>query len=186
LQTRGAQGYALYALDSTSAEAIARWPYDVLAELNAQGAVLSVNARPPAIEALRPFVNALDGCTVLFSHLGLPGRFRERPPDATAQTLLGPLLRLAELPNVTVKFSGLYAVSDPAHDFPHHAARPFVEALLTVFGPHRVMWGSDFPPALDYVSFAQTLDNRLLKGCTSSEVAEIMGGNLVRVLGRRT
>ena len=84
-----------------------------------------------------------------------------------------------------MKFSGLYGVSDPAHDFPHAAAQPFVDLLLDAFGPARLFWGSDFSPALDYVSFAQTADVRPLAGCSPDEVAEVMGGNLLRLLDER-
>ena len=74
-----------------------------------------------------------------------------------------PLLALAARSNVHVKFSGLYAVSVPDHDFPHDAAKPFVDVALEAFGPSRLLWGSDFPPALDFVSFPQAADARLLR-----------------------
>ena len=84
-------------------------------------------------------------------------------PRAAASTL-------AQRDHVAVKFSGLYGVSDPAHDFPHAAAQPFVDVLLDAFGPARLLWGSDFSPALDFVSFAQAADARPLAACSPEEV----------------
>jgi L-fuconolactonase len=182
LHRGGARGFSVYAPDGQSAGTISTWPVDLLAELNDQNAIVSINAPPAAAEVLAPFVRALDECTVLFSHLGLPGRFRAIPSADAASGLMAPLLRLAGARQVAVKFSGLYGVSDPAHDFPHRAAQPFVEALLDAFGPSRILWGSDFSPALEHVSFVQTLDPRFLAGCTSSEIAAVMGGNLLCLL----
>ena len=93
-------------------------------------------------------------------------------------------MALAPLPNAFVKISGLYAISDPAHAYPHPAARPFVESVLENFGPERCLWASDFAPALDFVSFAQTVANPWLDGLAESERADVMGGNLLRLLGR--
>ena len=101
-----------------------------------------------------------------------------------AREHLAPLLVLAARGNINVKFSGLYAISAPDHDFPHSAAKPFVDVVLEAFGPLRLLWGSDFPPALDFVSFAQLADSRLLSGCTRAEVDGVMGGNLLRLLDR--
>ena len=67
------------------------------------------------------------------------------------------LLALADHQNVMVKISGLYAISDPSHGYPHEAARPFIDLVLERFGPSRCLWGSDFSPALEHVSFPQTV-----------------------------
>src|SRR5690606_23430538 len=115
-------------------------------------------------------------------HLGLPGRHADPPEPAAARATLAALLALAGHTHVTVKLSGLYAISEPPHDFPHAAAAPFVDVVLDAFGPSRLVWGSDFSPALGYVSFAQTLDPRHLAGCTPAEVEAVMGGTLMHEL----
>ncbi len=88
------------------------------------------------------------------------------------------------MPNVFVKISGLYAISVPEHGYPHAAAGPFIDAVIERFGVARCLWASDFPPALDLVSFAQTIDNPLLGGLAPAERDAVMGGNLLRLLGR--
>jgi predicted TIM-barrel fold metal-dependent hydrolase len=115
----------------------------------------------------------------------MPGRYAAPPAVADAAERLAPLLALARLPHVLVKVSGLYAISDPAHEYPHAAAAPFVDLVLDHFGPSRCLWGSDFSPALDFVSFAQTASNRWLDRLREDERTAVMGGNLLRLLGRK-
>jgi len=181
-EAEGAAGYSIYVADEEGAHAVSSWPPPVLTELNRQRAVISLNSTAAATTAIAPFVDALGSCTVLFSHLGLPGRFATTPTRAQAAERLRSLLVLGDRPNVSVKFSGLYAISDPAHDFPHDAARPVLDVVLEAFGAERLCWGSDFAPALEFVSFPQLADDRLLSDLSSAEIAAVMGGNLQRLL----
>lgn len=182
----GFVGISAYLADAAAGRAFAGWLGRAAPRLTATGALLSLNATPPATGQLGPALAALPECTVLVSHLGLPGRHPATPDPDTAASTLAPLLVLADLPHVGVKISGLYAVSDPPHAYPHHSARPFVELLLDTFGPGRLYWGSDFPPSLDHVSFAQSLHPVGLDRLAPSEAADVYGGNLRRALRRRT
>lgn len=186
LRARGAAGVALYLPGAAQGDAVAAWPAAALAELREERAIVSLNATPEATARLGSFAAALDGCTLLFSHLGLPGRWDGVAPPTAAQARerLAPLLALAELPHVAVKLSGLYAISAPAHGFPHAAAVPYAEAVLAAFGPGRLLWGSDFSPSQEFVSFPQAADVRtLLAGCGPEEIDDVMGRNLLRLLG---
>ncbi|GGM17957.1 amidohydrolase family protein [Micromonospora yangpuensis] len=178
----GFVGVAGYLADAARAERFADWLTAAAPALTRAGAVVSLNATPAATARMGPALAALDGCPVLFSHLGLPGS-RPTPPAARdAAEALAPLRALARLPHVGVKISGLYAVSEPSHAWPHPAARPFVDVLLDSFGTRRLYWGSDFPPSLDHVSFAQTLDPVGLDDLSPTERADILGANLHRAL----
>ena len=55
-----------------------------------------------------------------------------------------------------VKLSGFYALTTPGYEYPHQAAWPYVEELLEAFGATRLLWGSDFSPSLEWLSFPQT------------------------------
>jgi L-fuconolactonase len=182
LEDDGAVGYSLYLSEPSHARAVAAWSGALKRELQGQRAIISLNATPAATGSIAPFIDALDECTFLFSHLGLPGRFRRPPTRQEATARLQPLLALADRPNVAVKLSGLYAISEPPHDFPHLAARRFVDAVLGAYGPARLYWGSDFAPALDFVSFGQLVDERLLDDLSVAEAASVMGENLQRLL----
>ena len=183
LRADGAVGFAIYLPDPVSADALRAWPVETLAELREQRAVVSLNVRPEAAERIAGVIDALEGCAILVSHLGLPGPFPEPPTAGQARERLSALIVLSARAHVAVKLSGLYAISDPAHDYPHAAAQPFVDVVLEAFGPARLLWGSDYTPALDFVSFAQTADARILAACSPGELEDVMGGNLLRLLG---
>jgi predicted TIM-barrel fold metal-dependent hydrolase len=182
---QGFAGVSLYAVEPGDGERLGAWPDDLVAELNGHRAVVSVNALPGVSAGLERFVDRADGCTVLFSHLGLPGAVRVAPPPAEAAERLAHVLRLAGRPHVGVKLSALYAATDPPHAWPHEPARPFVRALLERFGPERLYWGSDASPALQFVSFDQTVDVLGGLGLTRQEAGAVLGGNLLRVLDAR-
>jgi predicted TIM-barrel fold metal-dependent hydrolase len=180
----GHVGIALYLQEPAATESVLRWPAESWRRLNARRAIVSLNAFPPATAALAPLIEANSRCRFLFSHLGLPGRYREAPTTDAACERLAPLLQLAAFPNVLVKISGLYAVSDPAHGYPHASATPFLDILFERFGAARCCWGSDFSPALDFVSFAQAVDIPWLARLGSADFERVMGGNLLELLGR--
>ena len=182
LQTRGALGFSVYLPAQADGAMLASWLSETFRELRSQRAILSLNAPPPATSAAAEAIRGLAECPVLISHLGMPGRFANAPSLEAARLRLEPLLALSRCEHVSVKLSGLYAISDPPHGFPHAAAKPFVHALLDAFGPARLLWGSDFSPALDFVSFAQTADPHMLEGCSAAETEAVMGGNLLRLL----
>lgn len=179
---QGFVGISLYCPDANAAEQTTRWGQDAVDWLSRHGAIVSVNAPPPAVEVLAPLVRRAEGCVWIFSHLGLPGPQAEPPPPQSARTSLRPLLELAPLGHVAVKLSGLYAASSPSHLYPHLAAQPYVRVLLDTFGPERLCWGSDYSPCLEHVSFAQAVD--VLSGLDVSprEREAIAGGNLLRLL----
>ena len=143
---------------------------------------LSFNARPEAIAVLGPLVSEWSRVRFLFSHLGLPGVV---PPDTSPEALrdrLHPLLSLARLPNVHVKVSGLYAMSEPPHAFPHAGAEGVISRVLEAFGPARCLWASDFAPALEYVSFPQTMDWPGRNALSDAEQRLVLHDNLHRLL----
>jgi L-fuconolactonase len=178
----GHHGLAIYALDRAGAEAVLNWPEDIWRMLQARRAIVSLNSRPEAIAILAPLVARWRDVAFLFSHLGLPGVAPvDEPPKATRERLR-PLLNLAPLPNAHVKISGVYATSDPAHAYPHAAAHDAIACILNSFGPRRCLWASDFAPALEYVSFPQTLDWPGNQDLTEEERRLVYGENLRRLL----
>ncbi len=180
---RGFVGIAVYAVSEEAADRFSRWHPEVVGWLNEHRLIVSLNARPDVLEKLAPFLGQLGGCRVLISHLGLPGAYAVPPSDKEVLAKLRPLRALARSNHVGVKLSGLYAISQPSHDYPHTSAMPFLRAAYDEFGPRRLYWGSDFSPALEHISFAQTIDPVLRLGWPAAEVCDIMGGNLLRLLG---
>jgi predicted TIM-barrel fold metal-dependent hydrolase len=180
----GHAGLAVYLPDTAAAEALASWPVRAWRAVEDRAAILSLNARPDAVRELSETVRRRSGCRFLFAHLGLPGRHATVPSAPEAAARLRPMLDLADCPNAYVKISGLYAVSDPPEAHPHEAAKPFVELLLDRLGAARCLWGSDFSPALEFVSFAETLAIPCLDRLGPEEQEQVMGRNLLRLLAR--
>jgi len=119
---------------------------------------------------------------VLLSYLGLPG-----PPSAwpggNALVALRPVVETARFGHVSVKLSGFYAASEPRHGYPHDA-RALVDPLFDAYGPRRLLWGSDFAPALNAVSFPQTIDVVRRLEWSPEDLGLVLGGNLVAALDR--
>lgn len=182
LLASGHRGLSLYLLSSSAADIVAQWPREVWRPLVDRQAIISMNVSRDALTAVSSFVRDHAACSFAISHLGDPGRHREVPSAAEAREQLARLLVLAEHANVYVKISGLYAVSDPSYGYPHPQATPFVDLILSAFGPGRCMWGSDFSPSLDHVSFEQAVNVAQLLRLTESEYAEVMGGTLMNLL----
>jgi L-fuconolactonase len=175
-------GVAIYVPNAAAATAFARWPEQTIADLAARSSIVSINAVPEALTVAADSIRRLAGCQVLISHLGLPGRFEQTPSRSEVASALKPLLSLSRHTHVGVKLSGLYALSSPMHAYPHLPARPFIDRIVDAFGTERLCWGSDFSPALDYVSFAQTVHAVSDLAWSDRERSAVMGGNLRRLV----
>ena len=102
------------------------------ARLSLTNPIEFVAARRPAV------VQVLD-------HLGLPENARD----------LGSLDRiraLAAIPTLTIKLSGMYALSTDG--YPYADTWPWAEGVLDAFGPDRTMWASDWPLSGESASHA--------------------------------
>jgi L-fuconolactonase len=175
-------GLAIYAHGGPEAESVLRWPRACWRLLQSRKAIVSFNSRPEAISVLAPLTAEWTSIQFLFSHLGLPGVL---PPDMPAEAVLDrlkPLLSLAQSPNVHVKISGAYATSVPQHAFPHLGASGAIDRILEAFGPARCLWASDFAPALEFVSFPQTMEWQGTSALSEPEQCLVFRENLLRLL----
>lgn len=89
----------------------------------------------------------------------------------------GELRRLASHPQVMCKVSGLITEADHA-TWTTADIRPVWDALLTSFGPDRLMFGSDWPVANlagGWNRWAATVDE-LLGACSESETEAVLAG----------
>jgi L-fuconolactonase len=145
---QGFAGISIYAATQAEARRLLTWNDPTLEILNEKRALVSINAPAAIVATLRPFFDRLGETRILLSHLGLPGTL----PDARKE--LKPILDLAVISHLGVKFSAAYA----CNAYPHPGLREVLGALRNRFGPSRLYWGSDFSPALDDVTFAQTIE----------------------------
>jgi len=107
------------------------------------------DAWPRHLVAVAELAAALPELTVVVDHLGKP------PPAGPEQQKAwrDVLAMVADRPNTVAKVSGLQA---PGHPFTVEAVRPAWETGLELFGPDRLMWGSDWPMTLLTAGYAGT------------------------------
>ncbi|MFL9866723.1 amidohydrolase family protein [Paraburkholderia fungorum] len=87
------------------------------------------------------------------------------------------ITRLAQLPHVHCKLSGLVTEASPG--WTEETLHPYVDHLLKSFGPARLMWGSDWPVLDlngDYLIW-HSVANTLLASLSDAEREAVFGGN---------
>ncbi len=85
--------------------------------------------------------------------------------------------------NVCCKLSGL--ATEAAPNWTIEDLKPYVEALIEIWGPSRLMWGSDWPVltlAGDYVGWFRTAQ-ALTASLSERERGEVFGGTAARFYG---
>jgi L-fuconolactonase len=66
------------------------------------------------------------------------------------------MARLAELPNLFCKLSGLFNEAGPGQD--RAALAPYIDHVVECFGPSRLMWGGDWPVLLLAGAYGEWLE----------------------------
>lgn len=88
---------------------------------------------------------------------------------------------LAQHPQVSCKVSGLVTEAGP--DWKPGDLTPVIDHLIAVFGPNRLIWGSDWPVlnlAGDYGQWFEVA-NEALQECTETDRSAVFGGNAERI-----
>ena len=180
---KGFQGISLYLLEESDYTKLLAIPLEFWEWLVQNDWLVSVNSFGALWGPWKVVLKKQPLLKMIVSHLGLPGRQTEIPSREEVKSLMKPISELAEFSNVHVKLSGYYALTSPAHDFPHSSAWPLTEELLDHFGPDRLLWGSDFSPSLDFLSFPQTFElfNKM-PFFREENIKAILGENLIRLL----
>jgi L-fuconolactonase len=124
-------------------------------------------------------VRALPNLRFILDHVG-------KPPVASGEMepWASRIAALAAEPNVVSKFSGMATQAD-WKSWTTNDLRPYADHVLRVFGPDRLMYGSDWP----FCHLAATYDQQfestseLLAGLSATERAQVMGGTATRAYG---
>jgi len=119
---------------------------------------------------------------MVIDHLSKP-RIREQ----VREDWLPHLQAAARFPNVFCKLSGMVTEADH-QTWKVADLKPYVEAALEAFGPHRCMYGSDWPVCELAASYGQVHDalQQLLGTLTHSEQERIWGGTAIEFYGLQT
>jgi acetylornithine deacetylase/succinyl-diaminopimelate desuccinylase-like protein/predicted TIM-barrel fold metal-dependent hydrolase len=188
LVDRGFVGVSLYVFSPEDAAEIAAVPNTVWATFARHHLLVSVNSKGASWKCWDGVLATHPDLRVLVSHLGLPdpasdGIVGESADLAEAASRLASVLPLAQYPGVHVKLSGFYAIALPEEEHPHLNVHPLIRALLTAFGPDRLLWGSDFPPVLDHSTVSQTVSMfKHMPWLPDDDRRNILGRNLLRLI----
>lgn len=127
---------------------------------------------PKQLPTLIEFVSRYPELRVVVDHAAKPEI--SGPPQAEWQAALRDL---SSSPNVFCKVSGL--VTEVGGDVTRDILQPYVDALIDMFSPDRLIWGSDWPVLTMRMSYGQwlTLSEALLSDLTETERAAIYGKN---------
>jgi L-fuconolactonase len=131
---------------------------------------------PGQLPVATELARRLPDLAIVLDHCAKPGiaggGFRPWAEDIAA---------FAALPHTVCKLSGIPNQARrgaPAADF-----RPYAAHVLDVFGPRRVMWGSDWPVlelASDYASW-KGISDEVLSGLSPGEREEVYCGTATRI-----
>jgi len=116
------------------------------------GLVFDALVLPRQLSALHVFAARHPALAIVVDHAAKPFIAR-----AELEPWAGDMARLAALPNVHCKISGLLTEAG-SRNKPHDLL-PYVQALWQTFGPARLLWGSDWPVLLlagDYAGWQAT------------------------------
>jgi L-fuconolactonase len=133
------------------------------------------DAWPRHLAAVADLAADIPELTVVVDHLGKPPHAR---PDFGEWR--GVLTRVAAHPNTVAKVSGLQVPGEP---FTVERLRPAWDAALELFGPDRLMWGSDWPMTLLTAGYAGTWEvmSALVDELVPNEQAKILVETAERV-----
>jgi predicted TIM-barrel fold metal-dependent hydrolase len=112
--------------------------------LNVPMQILAPIARMPD---MAPLIEQCPGLDIVIDHMA------DCPIDRPQE--LEKLIALARYPRVFVKISHLWSISRQA--YPWLDAQEYARRLYDVFGPQRLMWGTDWPVCKAWTSYDKTL-----------------------------
>ena len=182
LYDQGFVGVSLF-LSSEETRQLDRISPDVWRWLDEHNWLISANAERDKWSDWISVLESFPRLRLLVSHLGQPPSVAGPLLSEEAASVMRPVMQLAKYSGVRVKLSGFYSLSSPGHDYPHGAAWSYVEELGECFSVDRLLWGSDFSPCLDWVTFPQTIDLfEKMPSLHPRDIELITGGNLLALL----
>jgi L-fuconolactonase len=149
-----------------------------LRRIGAAGLVFDLVVRPDQLEAAARAAAALPDVRFVLDHLGKP-RIRAGGLEPWRAAVAG----LAAHPNVAAKLSGLVTEADWEHWKPQDL-QPYFEQALELFGPDRLMFGSDWPVcrlAAGYGRVLAVADELVTPLTTAAERERVFAGTAVEV-----
>ena len=141
------------------------------------GLVYDLLVRPRELPAALALTRRLHDVRFVIDHLA-------KPPIATGELAPweGRMAPFRELEHVGCKVSGMVTEADWSSWTPHDL-RPYIDRVLDVFGPDRLLFGSDWPVCLLAASYGDVVAaaGATLSGLSESDRAKVFGGTATAV-----
>lgn len=150
-----------------------------VAACGAAGLVQDLLPKEPELPACIACVDALPDVTFVVDHIAKP-----RISSGEMEPWLSDITQIAQRPNVYCKLSGMVTEADWT-SWQVDQLRRYADQVLSLFGPDRVIFGSDWPVCLLAAEYADVVGaaNSLIDGMDAHDRAAIQGGNAARVYG---
>ncbi|WP_347330149.1 amidohydrolase family protein [Marinimicrobium locisalis] len=151
---------------------------DALAALAERKLVFDALVTPRQLPVIHALARHHPTLSIVLDHGGKPNIAQGEMEQWTQH-----LAALASKPNVACKLSGLATEMMPAQ--PAEAMNDYIDRILTLFGPKRVLWGSDWPVLTlnsHYADWLARARERVRLRCPEQEAA-VFGGNARVVYG---
>ena len=145
-------------------------------QLGKHGFTYDILIKPTQLNVASILVEALPDQRFVIDHIAKP-YIAARELDAWRKGMQ----RMAKNKNVYCKISGLVTEADWRH-WNYEQLRPYFETVLDIFGPDRLMFGSDWPVCLvasGYTQWVQTVD-KFVSTLSMSEQEAIWHQNACR------
>ncbi|WP_432483990.1 amidohydrolase family protein [Kineococcus esterisolvens] len=141
------------------------------AAVAAAGLVHDLLVRPDQLPAATALVRELPGAVFVLDHAAKP----PLDPAGFARWRRG-TADLARCGDVSCKLSGLFTLLPPGGG--DELLEPVVDHLLEVFGPHRLLFGTDWPVSTLAAEHGEVVGRTaaLLRGLSPGERAAVLGG----------
>lgn len=143
------------------------------------GLIASISCQTYQQWAIRGVAERFPSLPILCHHMGVVRATAKSPADDLQQVLAS-----AKLPNIYLKLSGFAYCTHVVWEYPYADTHWIVRAEYEHFGPHRMCWGSDYPPVRWYMTYRQALE-AFRTHCTFVPEADqtcILGGTLEQLL----
>ena len=148
-----------------------------IARVGQAGLVFDLLVRPRELPAALALARRLPDVRFVIDHVA-------KPPIATAQVepWAERIAGFRELEHVACKVSGMVTEAD-WHRWTAADLRPYVDHVLDVFGPERLLFGSDWPVCLLAASYEQVLEaaQTSCEGLGDDDQARVFGETARRV-----
>ncbi|MFD4529347.1 amidohydrolase family protein [Streptomyces sp. NPDC058470] len=148
-----------------------------LVALAEAGLVYDLIVQPHQLPSSAKVAAALPELTFVLDHAG-------KPPIAAGELepWASDVRALAARPNTVCKLSGMVTEADPAKWTPDDL-RPYANTVLDAFGPHRLMFGSDWPVCVLAATYDQVADaaRELTAGLSADEREQVFTDTATRV-----